>query len=301
MNSNPYAPPQSKIEIDRKFKRSIWWKIYFYPITVLGFVGGISLLKEETAGFVEYLLFFSNLVATVGFFGFVYLKQFLFPKFWIVFLFFFILFGVTYEFFTSIDLREGMSAKQYYISMIIGYIISLPSYYALFSYGRKNNSIWNTTNVNRDSIPTKMRPIFVASYICGIIIYLCTVLYIRYVSSIENVFFSQENSFLLVALFSTISALYSSYHYNKNIAHPLYHPIFLFFKLLFSKSTLLPSLFCPLGVYSGHWVVSIIYQKEIWRSIFIIGTGMLFSLYVISLLGSFVGIFISNRKLSPSL
>ena len=91
MNSNPYAPPKSQIEVDTIFKRSIWWKFYFYPITIIFLVGSILTLKEDSAGLVDYIMSGSSLVASVGFFGFVYLKRFLFPKFWKVFFIIFLL------------------------------------------------------------------------------------------------------------------------------------------------------------------------------------------------------------------
>jgi hypothetical protein len=302
MENNPYAPPKSHIEIDNEFKRSIWWKLYFYPITILMIIGSISVLKEKSAGFVDYLMLASDLVAIVGFYGFVHLKRFLSPKYWMVFFVIYLLFNISYEFLTNVDLQQGMSDKQYYISMLGGYIISLPLYYALYSYGKKSNPIWVVINVKRDSIPTKMLYIFGANFIGGVIIYPCIGLYIRYSSSdVGNALFLPEYGFLLLALFSLIFALLTSYQYNKDIAHPLYHPIFLFFKLLFSKHILLPTIFFPLGAFFSHLACSFISQQDMWRSISFIGIRMLFFLCVISMLGSFVGTFISNRKLSPSL
>ncbi len=141
-----------------------------------------------------------------------------------------------------------------------------------------------------------------ASYMGGVVIYICTAVYIRYIySGNDNGVFSRDNILLLTVACSFVSAIISSYFYNKDIAYPLHHPVFLFFKILFSNSTLVPSIFFPLGVYSGHVVFSLIYQHDIWRSIFILGSGMFCSLYVISLLGSFLGIVILNRRLSPSL
>jgi len=302
MNINPYAPPKSNIELDGKLKRSVWWKIYFYPITVLYFVGTISLLQEKSAGLVDYLLLLATIVATVGFFGFVYLKKILFPKFWIVFLVFYIVFGSAYEFFTDLDLREGLSDKKYYLYMFVEFIISLPLFYALFSYGRRKNPIWNKIINQRVEISPITRFVFLMTYIFGVILYICIAVYLRYFYSVdENGVLSRDNILFLIVICSIISALVASYHYNKDIAFPVYHPILLFFKILLSKSTLVPSIFFPLGVYSGHFVFSLIYQQETWRSIFILGSGMLCSLYIVSLLGSFLGIYLLNRRLSPSL
>ena len=36
----------------------------------------------------------------------------------------------------------GMTDGMYYNSLAFGIIISLPSYYALYAYGKRNNPIW---------------------------------------------------------------------------------------------------------------------------------------------------------------
>lgn len=301
-NNNPYAPPEANIVSEMTFKRSIWWKVYFYPITLLFFIGMISILKEESAGFVDYLYMATTIVATIGFWGFIYQKKILFPRFWIVFLVLYIVFGVAYEFITEVDFRDGMSDKHYYISILIGYVLSFPSYVAIFSYGKNNNPVWKKTIDQHFKISSKVRRIFWASYICGVITYISTAVYLRYIYLLnENMLLSHKHIFILLVVFSIISTAISSYHYNKDIAFPLYHPIAMFFRLLLSKSTLIPSLFFPLGVYSGNVLFSLVSQKEIWESIFIFGSKVICLLYIISTLGSFVGIFISNRRLSPSL
>jgi hypothetical protein len=258
--------------------------------------------QEKNAGLVDYLLLLATIVATVGIFGFVYLKKIMFPKFWIVFLVFYIVFGCAYEFLTDLHLREGLSDKKYYLYMFIDYIISLPLFYALFSYGMGKNPIWTKTINQRVEISPRIRYVFLMTYIFGVIIYICIAIYLRYFFSVdENEVLSRDNILFLIVICAIISALVASYHYNKDIAFPVYHPILLFFQILLSKSTLVPSIFFPFGVYSGHFVFSLIYQQETWRSIFILGSGMFCSLYIVSLLGSFLGIFLLNRRLSPSL
>lgn len=142
MKNNPYETPESDLQAEVKFKRSIWWKIYFVIITILSFVGMFSYLSSENSGIAEYLQLVLLIVATVGMFGFVFMKKILFPKFWMNFFFVHILFGILYLFVTNVDLKQGLSNNEYYISMAIGFIFSIPAYYALFSYGRPQNRIW---------------------------------------------------------------------------------------------------------------------------------------------------------------
>ncbi len=141
---NPYAPPKSEIEgADVPFKRSIWWKIYFWIITVLSFLGMTSLLSMEGSGIVDYVQFILLAFASAGLFGFVYLKKIFIPGFWIPFLAFYLIYGFAYESLSDIDMRQGMTDAEYLVGMAIGYIISLPAYYGLFKYGNKKGQPWS--------------------------------------------------------------------------------------------------------------------------------------------------------------
>lgn len=142
MTSNPYETPKSDIRVAEKYKRSIWWKIYFFVFTILSFTGTISILAADGAGIVDYVALLLEVVATVGLFGFVFLKRILWPKFWLVYLILYFVSGFFYEFLSGVDMRDGMSDNEYYISMAIGYLIAAPAYFALFLYSRENNPIW---------------------------------------------------------------------------------------------------------------------------------------------------------------
>lgn len=140
--ANPYEPPKADIGSGITVKRSVWWKVYFFIITILSFLGGIAFLMEEGAGIVEYAQLALLVIATAGLFGFAFEKRILFPKFWIPFLVFNIVMGLAYEAMSSVDLRAGMTDMEFYIGMAIGYLISLPGYYALYKYGKENESPW---------------------------------------------------------------------------------------------------------------------------------------------------------------
>ncbi|WHI50182.1 hypothetical protein P3339_17270 [Microbulbifer sp. MLAF003] len=143
MLENPYTPPSVDLDESSELQRSIWWKIYFFLITVLSFLGSYSYIVAENSGIPEYLSLFSLVIATVGLFGYCFLKQILFPKFWMVFLVLYFIYGIIYMFISEVDLRMGMSESEFHISIAIGYIMSLPGYFALFSYGRIKNPIWS--------------------------------------------------------------------------------------------------------------------------------------------------------------
>ncbi len=139
---NPYVAPKSDLDIGESFKRSIGWKIYFFIITILSFLGMISFLVADDAGIIDYIEFLLLIIATAGFYGFVFLKRILFPKFWIPFLIFYVIASVAYEPLSSVDMRQGMSDAMYSISTAIAYLFSLPAYYALYKYGKETEHPW---------------------------------------------------------------------------------------------------------------------------------------------------------------
>ncbi len=141
---SPYNPPESNLGIDGSLitKRSMWWKIYFVFITILTFFGMTSLLTTEGSGIVDYLMFILAIISTAGFFGFVFSKRVLSPNFWIPFLLVSFIFGLFYEALSGVDMRQGMTDNMYYISMAVGYALSLPAYYGIYQYGNAKKHPW---------------------------------------------------------------------------------------------------------------------------------------------------------------
>jgi len=143
---NLYSPPKSDINNpNEKEKRSIWWKIYFFIITILSFVGMISFLMADGAGIVDVLETIILCIATIGFFGFVFNRRFFRPGFWLPFLVFYLISGFIYEPLSNVDMRQGMSDLEYYISYAIGLVISLPAYWALYRYSKPGSQPWINT------------------------------------------------------------------------------------------------------------------------------------------------------------
>jgi len=142
MSSNPYQAPESNLENNSVFKRSLWWKIYFYFIATLSAIGAVSQLTNPSAGIAEYIYVLLCIIGTVGFFGFVFLKPIYKPEFWLKLLVVYLAFSVLYYFITNIDQHMGMTDIQFYIATTISWLVSVPAYYAIYAYSKPNNPAW---------------------------------------------------------------------------------------------------------------------------------------------------------------
>jgi hypothetical protein len=142
---NPYQAPKSDIDNGEVKTRSVFWKIYFFIITILSFLGMMSFLLSNGAGLIDYAEFVLLIIASAGLYGFAFCKKILTPGFWIPFLVFYLISGIFYEPLSSVNMRQGMTDSAYYISVAIGYILSLPGYYGLYKYGKKNEQPWVNT------------------------------------------------------------------------------------------------------------------------------------------------------------
>ena len=143
MENNPYQSPESDIEQPTtQFKRSIWWKIYFYFVTILSILGLTLMMFDPGVGLAAYLSVISFLLTTTGLFGFVFLKPIASAKIWLyiliaTFAYTFIYYGITHT-----DLKVGMSNMKFYISQIVGFAFMLPNYYALYAISKADHPLW---------------------------------------------------------------------------------------------------------------------------------------------------------------
>lgn len=142
MENNPYKTPSSDVTVDETFKRSIWWKIYFFFITIISAFGMISFFMNPEAGVSEYISLILWLIATVGLFGFTFLRPIYKPIFWLQVLIAYLIFSIAYYFITDIDLRMGMSNTEFYISVAVGWLLSIPAYYGLFAFSKPTDPAW---------------------------------------------------------------------------------------------------------------------------------------------------------------
>ena len=148
MTDNPYNSPTSDLHTSAEPtpKRSMGWKIYFFIITLVAILGSISFLTAPNAGIAELLSIVFTVIATAGLFGFVFLKRVYKASFWRGFLFVYLAFSVLYYFITNIDLKVGMTDLEFYVSTVIGILVSLPAYFALYQYGNPNKAPWTATD-----------------------------------------------------------------------------------------------------------------------------------------------------------
>ena len=59
------------------FKRSIWWKVYFFCMTILVAMAILTFLVSDSVEIVDYIGLPFLVVAAIGLFGYVFLKQIL--------------------------------------------------------------------------------------------------------------------------------------------------------------------------------------------------------------------------------
>ncbi len=143
MQTNPYQSPAADLTApSSELQRSVWWKIYFFVITILTAFGFLGIFADQNAGWPEYLLLFFFLTATVGFAGFVFSKRILQPRFWLYFVALYLLISIAYYFVTQVDLSAGMTRNEYLTWSLFGWVISIPGYWGLFKYGSSSNPLW---------------------------------------------------------------------------------------------------------------------------------------------------------------
>lgn len=142
MKNSPDQVAESEIEHVGEFKRSIWWKIYFFIITILSAFGMVENFSDPNAGIAEYICLVMWMVGTVGFFGFVFIKPVYKTEFWMKLFFAYLAYTICYYFITEIDLRMGMRDSAFYVVTAIAWLISLPAYYALYAYSKPSYPAW---------------------------------------------------------------------------------------------------------------------------------------------------------------
>lgn len=138
---------------------------------------------------------------------------------------------------------------------------------------------------------------FITHFMFGLFSNVCIIYLIRYHSTDWKIgILSGQNLLAVIAFCSILSATILSTNYNKTKAFSCYHPLYLFFKLLFSKAVLIPALLFPLGALTGQILSCLIYKNMTIYSLVKFGVFFTLVLWVIGILGSFIGIFILNRK-----
>lgn len=144
MQHDPYKPPVDNQIFDvEDEKRSVWWIVYFVFILALAGFGFISLYTRSESGLPEHISLLNFVIGMIGLAAFALNKKILTPKFWRYFVILDILYSIVYSFVTQVDQSAGMPHNVYLISEAVGWIISVPSYWALILYSSPSNRPWS--------------------------------------------------------------------------------------------------------------------------------------------------------------
>ena len=146
MTTSPYTPPDSDVYVEPEFKRALPWKIYFFLYLAMSLLGYGMIFLAPGAGFAEVISLVIGLFSFAGLFGYVFCKQILSPRPWLVVLVLSLTYSVAYYFITDIDLAAGMTQTANLISQAFGWAFSLPGFIALYLYSRPSDPIWQTAS-----------------------------------------------------------------------------------------------------------------------------------------------------------
>ena len=148
--TNMEPPP---IITDIKIQRSIFWKIYFFIFTGLALLSFMEMVSYENFGIAEIIAMLIGIIGTIGFYGYVFSKRLFKRSFWLYFLPVCIIFNIAYYFITDAvifpEMEDLSPAENKFLTLfaiIVGSVISFPSYVGLLLYGLPSNKLWKSNN-----------------------------------------------------------------------------------------------------------------------------------------------------------
>lgn len=141
---DPYTPPEAElVSADtRAVRRSVAWKLYFVMYTLLTLVSYPLTFLDPMSGAVEYVSLGLSAISVLGLFGYAFSRRYFTQSAWRTFFYVSLLFLVAYYYLTDMDLKNGLTDSEYYVSNIIGWLIVAPSLYALYAYSRPTYPLW---------------------------------------------------------------------------------------------------------------------------------------------------------------
>ena len=148
--TNMEPPP---IITDIKIQRSIFWKINFFIITALTQFGVMEMVSYEGFGVAEIISILTSAIGIIGLYGYVFSKRIFKRSFWLYFLAIYIIFDIAYFFITDAvifpEMEDLSPAENKFLTLfaiIVGSVISFPSYDGLLLYGLPSNKLWKSNN-----------------------------------------------------------------------------------------------------------------------------------------------------------
>jgi hypothetical protein len=143
----------------------------------------------------------------------------------------------------------------------------------------------------------ELKTIAINNIVIGMLLYLGFVfLMLKHSDSFARSYLSGQILFVFLIIFALFASCWASINLNKGKVLYFEHPVFQFFKILFSKSCLLPSLFLPIGALIGHLIYMILLHRTDNLGAFKAGIFLVVLLYFAGLVGSFIGLAILNKR-----
>lgn len=126
------------------------WKFYFwfYVVgTILTYFAFYGFTKVDSITFGDLLTLIISILGGIGLYSYVYRKKILPSKFWIV-LFWLLVLDIVFGVLLSTTplgniiqlpdfLKTSLPESKYFVSELFGFVITLPTYYAIYKLGQK--------------------------------------------------------------------------------------------------------------------------------------------------------------------
>lgn len=123
----------------------MWWKIYTWLLAVF-LVLSYSFIIAATPTIVDLIDIPISIVAWLGLLAFSYSKRFLFEPFWRTWLVMIIGWDIIYNFVFAGLLGIGQEIQGMdpvtVVEAVVGLVLLVPEYYAIFLYGFRRQEIW---------------------------------------------------------------------------------------------------------------------------------------------------------------
>ena len=144
-------PP--KISDSSPKQRSIFWKIYFWLLVCLIYLGIKLTFSEENFAVIEVIDIIMSVIATIGLYGYVFSMRIHKQSFWFSFFWVYLVFSFVYPFLSEIEFLaddpELSDAENKFLNIFV--IVTmipliLPAYIGLLLYALPSNKLWKNIN-----------------------------------------------------------------------------------------------------------------------------------------------------------